>query len=165
MPPGMYGRSTPPGHCRQCGQPSGSCGCKQCRREAKELVVTAQQGRRDENQEDIPATPIGMIARAMMESAGQINQGQLGTGSTFIGGGCCVSISVEYMPSLPTVQSTVIILVQDSDGTTLAWMRTEQPGSGYQVKECVMTTNPGARMLVLVLNATARVRWCEIFSC
>jgi hypothetical protein len=44
-------------------------------------------------------------------------------------------------------------------------VRTEQPGAGYRVRECVITTNPGARLLAAALNAAARVRWCEIFSC
>ena len=37
--------------------------------------------------------------------------------------------------------------------------------AGYRVRECVITTNPGSRLLAAALNATARVRWCEIFSC
>lgn len=89
----------------------------------------------------------------------------VGVGQAFIGGGCCVSLTAEYTPSSPTVQATVVILVRDSEGTLLAWMHSDQPGGGYKVKEGIITTKPGATLFVLVLNATARVRWCEIFSC
>ena len=56
-------------------------------------------------------------------------------------------------------------MVQDSEGTLMAWGRPEKPGAGYQIKECIVTTKPGATVAVLVVNMTARVRWCEVFSC
>jgi hypothetical protein len=71
-----------------------------------------------------------------------------GTAKAFIGGGCCVHISMT-----------------DTEGTTLAWEKIEQPGAHYQVKENVVTTKPGATVTVLAVNATARIRWCEVFSC
>src|SRR5271165_4841401 len=42
MPFGPWRGVGQPGHCRQCGQPSASCccGCRECRKEAKELLVT-----------------------------------------------------------------------------------------------------------------------------
>jgi hypothetical protein len=89
----------------------------------------------------------------------------IGMAEGYVGGGCCVSLSVEYTPSSPTVQAMVGLIVQDGEGTMLSWARTEQPGAGYRVREAVITTNPGARLLAAALNATARVRWCEIFSC
>jgi hypothetical protein len=85
--------------------------------------------------------------------------------TAFIGGGCCVHLSVEYAPVVPTAQSLIMIIVTDSEGTLLAWAKTEQPGGHYQVKENVVTTKPGATVIVAVFNATARVRWCEVFSC
>jgi hypothetical protein len=90
---------------------------------------------------------------------------QVGLGTAFIGGGCCVHLSVEYMPTSPAAQSLIAVLVQDSDGTLLAWARTEKAGVGYQVKECIITTKPGATVTILVVNMTARLRWCEVFSC
>ena len=59
----------------------------------------------------------------------------------------------------------IIVLVDDSEGTILAWAKSEKAGAGYQIKECIITTKPGADLNVLVVNMTARVRWCEIFSC
>lgn len=35
----------------------------------------------------------------------------------------------------------------------------------YHIKEGIIATKPGAKLVVAVLNAIARVRWCEIFSC
>ena len=88
-----------------------------------------------------------------------------GTAKAFIGGGCCVHISIEYAPVAPTATALVAIIVTDSEGTALAWEKVEQPGGHYQVKENVITTKPGATVTLLALNATARIRWCEVFSC
>lgn len=173
----------PPGYCRQCGQPSSCycCGCRECRKEAKELLVTPQQGsvivkhdafigalRGEENFQG-PAATAGDVQQRQQQQEQQQQQSPpqqpVGSGQAFIGGGCCVSLSVEYTPSSPTVQATVTIIVQDSEGTSLGWERKEQPGAGYRVKEGVITTNPGATLTVHVSDATARVRWCEIFSC
>jgi hypothetical protein len=90
---------------------------------------------------------------------------KLGLGTAFIGGGCCVHLSIEYTPSTPTAVSAVAVLVQDSEGTAMLWFKTEKAGAGYQIKEGVITTKPGAHLTVVVVNMTARVRWCEIFSC
>jgi hypothetical protein len=85
--------------------------------------------------------------------------------TAFIGGGCCVHLSVEYAPNTPTAVSKVAVIVQDVDGTHMAWEKTEQPGAGYQVKEGVISTRPGSKVTLAVSNMTARIRWCEIFSC
>jgi hypothetical protein len=94
-----------------------------------------------------------------------LKAGNSGIGTAFIGGGCCVHLSVEFAPITPTAEATVIILVKDTEGTGMAWEKQEKAGTHYQVKECVITTKPGATLTVAVLNMTARVRWCEIFSC
>jgi hypothetical protein len=127
------------------------CGClppppmRHCRKEAKELLVL---DKRD--------TPGG--------TAPPTNQ--VGQGDAIIGGGCCVSLSVEYMPanvSLNNQVCTVTVQVVDSEGATLVWKK--QFSEGYHVKECIITTYPGAKLQVAVANAIARVRWCEVFSC
>jgi hypothetical protein len=108
-----------------------------CRREPKELLV---------------------------EDTGTDRQG---ANRAIIGGGCCVSLSIEYMPSAPSLtnklDAAVSVTVKDSAGTALQWGKdfTE----GYHVQESIITTNPGAVMQVTVRNAIARVRWCEVFSC
>jgi hypothetical protein len=94
-----------------------------------------------------------------------------GTGQAIIGGGCCVQLSVEYMPAQavitvdsPTDQKcAVTVMVVDSEGCSLTWHKVFQ--EGYHVKESIITTYPGARLAVAVNNAIARVRWCEVFSC
>jgi hypothetical protein len=55
--------------------------------------------------------------------------------------------------------------VEDSEGTVLLWRKQDPVGAGYQVKQDIVTTKPGAELIVIVQNATARVRWCEVFSC
>ena len=132
--------------------PMGGCGShhwgppmRECHRECKELLVepTVEQGR----------------------------TGGTGTGTAIIGGGCCVQLSVEYMPlqAVVTVDSptdqkcAVTVDVIDSEACSLSWHKVFQ--EGYHVKESIITTYPGARLGVQVTNAIARVRWCEVFSC
>jgi hypothetical protein len=87
-----------------------------------------------------------------------------------IGGGCCVQLSVEYMPARPVNiegppkgNCDVTVTVDDSEGCSLTWEKIFH--EGYHVKESIITTYPGARLTVTVTGAIARVRWCEIFSC
>ena len=156
--PFAYGR----GVCRACGQPSASCccGCRQCRSEAKELTA-------DPTTKPQRNVPLGSTLEALRTSTdfARAPAESVGFDIAFVGGGCCVHISVEFAPLTPTSASSVLIGVRDADGTILAWQKTLQPGAGYTVKESVITTNPGALVLVLVNNMIARVRWCEVFSC
>lgn len=94
-------------------------------------------------------------------------QGKAGTGKAFIGGGCCVHLSIEYAPTnaASAAPALVMVVVQDSEKTTLGWIKQAEPQAGYQIKEGIITTKPGAHLTVLVVNMTARVRWCEVFSC
>ncbi len=108
------------------------------------------------------SSPFAVDAAA---AAAAVRQVQVGMGTAFIGGGCCVHLSIEYTPSSATATSGVAVLVQGSDETLLAWFKVEQPGVGYQIKECIVTTKPGADLTVVVVDMTARVRWCEVFSC
>lgn len=162
------------GFCPSCCHPKAKCGCgcRQCRKEPKELLVkptvTRDQATGDKKLQEVAARAAFMGRRAptldVAEAAAE-QQVTLGAGSAFIGGGCCVHLSIEYAPSTPTANSVVLVLVDDSEGTILAWAKSEKPGAGYQIKECIVTTKPGADLNVLVVNMTARVRWCEIFSC
>lgn len=176
-----WGHPVPHGYCRRCGQSSGGChcGCRECRKESKELLVLPARDDQDSTT-GIATGRTGASLLRLMVPDGADDKATVDTSNAaavaaaaraigiaegYVGGGCCVSLSVEYTPSSPTVQATVGVIVQDGEGTVLSWVRTEQPGTGYRVRECVITTNPGARLLAAALNATARVRWCEIFSC
>lgn len=95
----------------------------------------------------------------------------VGSGDAIIGGGCCVHLSVEYMQNInetmllkPDVVSAVVVGVLDSEGTVMSWSKFKF-SAGYHIKEGIIATKPGAKLVVAVLNAIARVRWCEIFSC
>jgi hypothetical protein len=169
------------GFCAGCGHPRAacSCGCRECRKEAKELLVEATSTR-----EKIAADPTLAAAAVRMsvltafadtsgeQKASAFNvqlpvigrTGQLGLGAAFIGGGCCVHLSIEYTPT-GTADGVIAVLVQDSNDTELIWIKTASHGLGYQIKEGIVTTKPGAHLAVLVEGATARVRWCEVFSC
>ena len=172
----------PAGFCSGCGHPGASCccGCRECRKEAKELLVEATKTRQKLADDETLAAAVQRMSvlSAFADQSGEAAQesadaatatvgvftGPMGLGSAFIGGGCCVHLSVEYTPS-STASGVVAIVVQDSNGTMLSWMKTVTAGLGYQVKEDVVTTKPGANLAVLAVRATARVRWCEVFSC
>lgn len=89
-----------------------------------------------------------------------------GMQSAIIGGGCCVHLSIEYMPLTPLIALPALsgAFVMDSKGTMLAWGKYFSE-DGYHVKECVISTNPGAHLWVMSINSVTRVRWCEIISC
>jgi hypothetical protein len=89
-----------------------------------------------------------------------------GMESTVIGGGCCVHLSIEYMPLNPLVDLTAFsgAMVIDSESTVMLWGKYFN-GDGYHIKECVISTNPGAHLWVVSINSVTRVRWCEIVSC
>jgi hypothetical protein len=184
--PAPYGHQAH-GFCHSCCHPKSKCicGCRECRKEAKELLVRSDQGQDDMQKTSAFQTvarmsqgspfALNLAAADFSTGAGVADRPthigpaaaalQFGLGTAFIGGGCCVHLSVEYTPTSPAAQSLIAVLVQDSEGTLLAWMRTEKPGVGYQIKECIITTKPGATVAVLVVNMTARLRWCEVFSC
>ena len=163
--------------------PMGGCGprhwgppIRECRRECKELLVEAEAEARG------IANPAGdKIASGITTDANttepiytipgrNLTTSSAGSGKAIIGGGCCVQLSVEYMPVEPVlaVDSTsdpcgVTVEVLDSEGCLLVWRKAFM--EGYHVKESIITTYPGARLTVRVNNAIARVRWCEVFSC
>jgi hypothetical protein len=177
------------GFCHSCCHPKSKCvcGCRECRKEAKELLVKSDISRADlqktpgfttvaqmhrvapivmtlaSGTDDTSFQPGAAVDRPVAAAAAAAAQSGLGT--AFIGGGCCVHLSAEYTPTTPTAVSLIGVLVQDSEGTLLAWVRTEKAGVGYHIKECIVTTKPGATLVVLTVNMTARIRWCEVFSC
>lgn len=195
MFPGMHRHGAPgAGFCHGCGHPKSKCvcGCCECRKEAKELLVKSDIQRGDFGKQPgfAAVSKMQTVAPLVMnlaqgDDAQQYKEGstpqsglnintnanaaaaalQVGLGTAFIGGGCCVHLSIEYAPTTPASASLVGVLVQDSDGTLLAWIRSEKAGTGYQIKECIVTTKPGANLVVVTVNMTARVRWCEVFSC
>ena len=96
---------------------------------------------------------------------------RLGSGTAFIGGSCCVHLSIEIAPIGPIAdpakeKTVVVVTVRGSDGTLIAWGKTMGPGDGYQIKEDILVTKPGAVASLKVSGQLyARLRWCEVFSC
>jgi hypothetical protein len=169
------------GFCSACGHPRAACccGCRECRKEARDLLVEPTSTRTKVAQDPALAAAVERMsvlssfadpsakndpASAHVISPGLLREGALGLGSAFIGGGCCVHLSVEYAPA-GTADGNVGILVKDSTDTELMWMKKVSAGLGYQIKEGIVTTKPGAHLTVLAVGATVRVRWCEVFSC
>lgn len=162
------------GPCPGCGQPPSKCCCgwRECRKEAKELLVesatTTKTGQATTAGEQTPQFSLmtalsPQLGDATLQQAAA--RGTVGTGTAFIGGGCCVHLSIEYAAQTPTQACVVLVGAKDADGTTLIWAKMEQASAGYRIKENIVTTSPGATVVVEVINATARLRWCEIFSC
>ncbi len=147
------------GSCSKCRQPASSCCCpRECRREPKELLVKGSTFRR----------PAGDQQNADTDTIKYFTLGNQGTdtiATAFVGGSCCVSISVEVAPTSPTTECSVAVRAQDAEGTFMMWGKTEQAGGGYRVYEAVIMTKPGATLKAEAFDCTARVRWCEIFSC
>ena len=122
------------------------------------------------NQSDEKAADTNITMSVIDKFRKSISIGRIpyGMQTTVIGGGCCVHLSMEYMPVLPAAIATNVALVgalvMDSQGTILGWGKlfTDE---GHQVKECIISTNPGAYLTVIAANAIARARWCEIISC
>jgi hypothetical protein len=144
-----------------CGQHPMHMPQRCCRREAKELLVKAQPA-------DKQAAAAGTTVETNSTNldTNQIVETSAVSGTAVIGGGCCVELSIEYMPLNPTVSNQtlgVTVEVLDSEGCMLGWRRTFS--EGYHVKQGIITTYPGAQLTVTVLGAIARVRWCEVFSC
>lgn len=197
------------GFCHSCCHPMPLCCCshRQCRKEAKELLVTPQakvttdhagvsayvvadksamgtdvfastfselmgfmkvseptEGKTDseENEDENSDSNAARLTVSAASGLRSTTQPAAGIATAFIGGGCCVYLSIEYMST--NTNSMVIVLVLDSEGTILAWAKNKiQPG--YYIKEGIISTNPGAILGVSVINVVARVRWCEVFSC
>lgn len=160
------GQGQGPGVCKSCGCDSAACGCgcRQCRKEAKEITVTgdAKAGGRGAVGSLLGAHLVGA---GDSSAAGTTNFNAATPVTAFVGGGCCVHISLEYAPVAATAPSTVAVIVRDTEGTLLAWEKLDPPGTHYQIKENVVTTKPGATILLFAVNATVRARWCEVFSC
>jgi hypothetical protein len=169
--------------CPRCCHPASACCCSvpQCRKEAKEVVVVPEvKAAADKSTLEIHrmASMISSMqstAETKAESADYaktVNEANLarlnlGSATAFIGGGCCVHLSVEYMPADATASASglVVVVVIDSEGTVLAWAKTVKAQSSYEIKENIITTNPGAKLIVYAINLMVRVRWCEVFSC
>ena len=161
------GHAYGPGVCKRCGCSSADCrcGCRQCRKEAKELTFTAKAGASDNAVTGFAAGRLASFAQAGLAGAAAGAAPPAGLATAFIGGGCCVHISLEYAPITATAQSLVAVLVRDTEGTLMMWEKINPPGTHYQVKENVVTTKPGATIVLFAVNATVRARWCEVFSC
>jgi len=166
--------------CPHCCHPAAACccGCPQCRKEAKELVVTpaarAAVGAAAADVLGRRSTDHFTLAMNMMNVVGledvskpAAEKAKRASESAFIGGGCCVHLSIEYMPDNPLAPAAgiVTVLVVDSDATLLTWAKVVDAKSGYQIHEDIITTHPGAKLTVTAVNVIARVRWCEVFSC
>jgi hypothetical protein len=155
------------GCCGKCGQPPARCVCRECRKEAKSLTVTDTGEQHGDQGEKVGAAPslLAGFKNNTVSSAISIPLPAGGVGKGFIGGDCCVSLTVECAATDPTTASNVVVGVGDTEGTELLWFKTLPAGTSYKVYEGVITTNPGATLYVFVSDCTVRVRWCEVFSC
>lgn len=89
----------------------------------------------------------------------------LARGVAMIGGSCCAHLSAEYVLLNPAAAGGIVVALRDADNTIMIWARPVAAGSGYTIKEDIITTYPGALLVALAVNVTGRLRWCEVFSC
>ena len=187
----QYHGMRPDGFCHSCCHPVSQCCCghRECRREAKELLNTgrdsvdklivsepadvAADGERVA--EDININREEDVLKRVQEMMGSVS----GAATTvlsqstltelvrqskagYIGGGCCVHLSIECTAGQKGTFVTAAVL--DSENTLLVWGKAfTEPG--YYIKENIISTNPGAKVWLAVTNGIARLRWCEVFSC
>ena len=175
--------------------PECCCGDRRCRKEAKELLVEGRTAAKEvigklnpdvaekakqtvrffnlmngntataKTTESLGSTEVNPLAAADVLLS-EATLARAGIAEAFIGGGCCVHLSIEYMPETPLApaKGMVAVLVVDSDKTVMAWGKLTAPTDGYQIQEDIITTHPGAKLTVVAVNLIARVRWCEVFS-
>jgi hypothetical protein len=171
--------------------PAPMCGCgphhwalppRQCWREAKELLL-------DPGEDQLPVRTVDEAVSQDKVAFGAENAQTLASSSekvlgskvqeillsdlakngkrAIIGGCCCVSLSIEYMPTaraaVGNLPCRVAAWVVDSAGSNLIWEKSF--AEGYHVKDGIITTYPGAILWLAGSNAIARVRWAETFSC
>jgi hypothetical protein len=169
---GFYPRPMPFGPCAPC-----PCPPRECHKEFKELLVVPEASRTIPPKEvlqlqDNQSSARGLALNSNIDTSGRtvdttVDKSTSATGAAIIGGGCCVHLSVEYMPD-PSAGAQasdgreVRVRVVDSDNAMLTW--TKKFTDGYHVKENIITTKPGATLTLTVADAIARVRWCEIYS-
>jgi hypothetical protein len=179
-PPPPYPYPEPQGFCRSCCHPISRCvcGCRECRKEAKELLVDSRQrtvrpvinpeqpADRPELLRAFAGANLGSAAQAGLteEEVKQLQQAltTVASATAFIGGSCCVHLSIEYTSVAPSALVGVGVL--DAERTLLGWAKAFIP-RGYYIKEDIISTNPGATVWVAVAEGVARLRWCEVFSC
>ena len=143
-----------------------ACECRECRKESRSLLAAATAVKRGEGQATLP---LGVTELMKQQSANfqeaMTADAALATSTDFVGGECCVTLSVEYAATVATAGFMVVVLAVDSEGTILAWARVEKAGTPYRVHECIITTKPGTKLTLVAVNCSARLRWCEVFSC
>lgn len=83
--------------------------------------------------------------------------------STFIGGGCGVKLTLEYMPEEGAASPAVKVDITEA-GTTTSWAEPAIP-DGYNVKSDFPKVAPGGKVTIEVTEAIARLRWCEVLEC
>lgn len=175
------------GFCQSCCHPAHKCCCgrRECMKESKEILTAQVENVKMSDPryakgfsriksffaaEQLQDLKIGAAKNEVKAEAFAGRGLYFGMADAIIGGGCCVHLSIEYMPNFETINPSanqlaiILVLVVDSEGTILAWGKYGAI-HGYHIKECIITTNPGAKVEVLAINAIARVRWCEVFSC
>ena len=155
------------GFCHSCCHPASKCCCghRECRKESKELLVSgAGTARVPVNKNDFEKYSSHLYSTLGTATGTNTN---VDYDKAFLGGGCCVHLSAEYAPAPAgtTVDGGVLLWVIDSEQTHLIWAKVVKTDALYTIKECVISTHPGSMLHVVALNATVRVRWCEVFSC
>ena len=174
----MMGFAQRPMGFAMCGPRDCCTPVRQCWREAKELLVRSSGDVKVIGQATQQDTQLATGSQQLLTKSegytintgdGSTQLSEAGTKASddaVIGGGCCVHLSIEYMPDPPAVtktQSAVEVVVRDTKGAVLTWSKAFE--GGYHVQEGIISTYPGAVLRVGVVNAIARVRWCEVFSC
>lgn len=80
-----------------------------------------------------------------------------------VGGKSDAHLSLEYLVETGAVAPQVTVTIT-SDGLTSTWNDTGI-APGYHVKESFASAKPGSKVKLEVVDALARLRWCETICC
>ena len=82
----------------------------------------------------------------------------------FVGGDGMVRLTLEYLVEAGAAAPQVTVTMNGPDGTTTTWDESAIP-EGYHVKHDLPPVQPGALIHLEVVDAIARLRWCERLCC
>ncbi len=82
-----------------------------------------------------------------------------------VGGSRDAALTLEYVPDTgKSATAAVTLTITSPDGTTSTWNVTGMTEE-FHVKDDFASLSPGSRIKLEVVDATARVRWCEAVCC
>ncbi len=81
-----------------------------------------------------------------------------------IGGTTAVCLTLEYLPDEAATAASVKVTIVSEGSTTSTWEESTI-APGYHVKSDFPAVAPGTKVTLEIIQASARLRWCETLCC